>query len=95
MNDLRSYLLSVCVSALICATIPILIGEKSGSGKMIKLLSGIYMAIVILNPVLNLDRLNWKQVELYLHEESDAAVTAGKKMAMDEMINIKAVKLII
>ena len=87
MLNIRSYLLSICGAAIVCSVITTLTGEKSGPGKLIKLLSGVFFSLVILNPVLHTERMDWKRFEYYIHDTCESAVAEGEQFAMEEMIN--------
>ena len=55
MNWLSRYLLSVTVAAIICALLTELVSPEKASGKIIKLLAGIFMSITVVTP--------WKSIQ--------------------------------
>lgn len=51
MESIRQYILSVTAAAVICGIISALLGKKGTTGAIGKLLSGIFLAMVILRPL--------------------------------------------
>ena len=83
MEGLRTYLLSVCSAALLCALIVTLTGEKSAFAKIIKLIAGIFLATVILKPSIEIHLSDWSRLEMELREKSSEAAEAGQRLAME------------
>lgn len=55
MDQIRQYIISITVAAIICAIISGLIGKKGTQGSIIKLLCGLFLSITIISPWLHLD----------------------------------------
>ena len=53
MQGIREYLLSITSAAIICAVAKHIIGEKGRSSKIIYVVTGLFMAITLISPVLN------------------------------------------
>ena len=58
MTDLRQYLLSIIVMAVICGVITGIFKNKSTYGSIIQLLAGLAMLIVLISPVKNIKLSN-------------------------------------
>ena len=79
---MRTYILSVTCAAVLSAILRALAGEGS-MGKLIKLLSGLFLAVTVLSPLVEIeipDPARW--LEDYM-AEGEAAAQAGKVMAKE------------
>lgn len=85
MDGIREYLLSVCCAALLCSLLGILTGGKSSASKIIKLLSGVFLATVILKPAISIQLTDWKHFEVDMLEKSYEAVAEGERMALEAL----------
>lgn len=52
MNAIRDYILSLLCVSIVCALLRCLIDEKSSSGKIIKMLCGIILAVTAISPLI-------------------------------------------
>ena len=55
MEGIREYLVSVTAAALLCGIIRSLAGEMSGSGGLLVLICGIFLALTVIRPLKELD----------------------------------------
>lgn len=88
MNWIRQYLLSVTVVTIICAIVKALIDHKNGSGKIIKLLTGIFVTIVVITP---LGKLEFANIQDYIQNftaEAEAAAATGTQYRQSELRRI-------
>ena len=79
---MTGYILSVTCAAVLAAILRIMAGEGA-MGKLTKLLSGLFLAVTVLSPLVKLeipDPARW--LEDYM-EEGEAAARAGEAMAKD------------
>ena len=53
MESIREYLLRVIAAAMICAIVSALYGKKSAVGNVCKLISGVYLTLVLVYPLAN------------------------------------------
>lgn len=89
MGVVREYLISVTAAALICS-VAVKLVRNGTVGAVIKLLTGILMALVVLMPLLQIRLGN---LELYIDDvRSEAGIVAGNgetmaKKAMEEIIS--------
>ena len=84
---IKDYLISVTAAALICGMINSLAG-KSSISKLMKLLCGIFLASVVIRPVVDIKMGDILDFTDNLAVSSDIAVSAGEKMAAEEMEKI-------
>ncbi len=61
--ELQKYIFSVAAAGIVCGVITTLAGSKSAAGSLIKMLAGIFLAVTVVRPAVNLDLGN---VEDYL-----------------------------
>ena len=85
MNGIRDYLLSVCCAALLCSVVGILTDGKSAASKLIKLLSGVFLATVMLKPVISIRMSDWKHFESDILEKSKNVVAEGERVALEAL----------
>ena len=50
MDGIKSYLIAVCSAAILCAILKQIVGEGKLSGGMIRMLSGLFVAICVIAP---------------------------------------------
>lgn len=74
---LRKYLLSVVGAAIICATVKALVGRKSGSGHLIYVISGLFLAITVITPIIKLELPDFSNYMDTVATQSSSAVDAG------------------
>ena len=55
MPVLREYLLSMTAAAIICAVSQHIIDNKSAAGKIIKTISGLFLALTVISPILEIN----------------------------------------
>ena len=85
MDSVRSYLLSVTTAAIICGIIMGIFGKKGTIGVVVKLLCGMFLAVTVISPVLE---LNLNELDLYLSDlqtVSDSAVQTGVHSARESL----------
>lgn len=88
MEEIRQYILSVAAAAILCAILRQCFPEKSMTASLLKLVSGIFLAFVVISPV--------KQVELgslsvYFGEftlEGEALAAEGENLSSEAMARI-------
>lgn len=85
MEFVRQYMLGILAAAIICAVINSWFGTKGTHGAIIKLLSGIFMTITLISPVLKLDLSDFSGYIDEIAYEADSAVEYGKQAAGESM----------
>ena len=88
MDSIRQYLLSLVVSAIICAIAKSVTSEKSFTGGITRLIAGIIMTLTVLSPVMTINIADLPILTTDLTDEAAAAAAAGKEMASSEMNSI-------
>ena len=54
MGSVRQYILSIVVAAFVCCIVKSIVGNKSGHGKIVSIICGVFLTVVVLSPVLDL-----------------------------------------
>lgn len=88
MESLRQYVLSVTAAAMICGIISALLGKKGTTGAIGKLLSGIFLAMVILRPLVNISISDLTDFSDIYSFEAKSIVRSGEVLAADAMADI-------
>lgn len=73
MEDLRTYILSVTAASILCAVLTALAGKRGSTASLMKLMSAVVMAAVIISPVANFTSVNLNR---YLDDLNDLAAEA-------------------
>lgn len=78
MEAVKTYLLSVTAAAVICGIVKALLGDKGTLGAVGKLLTGIFLAMTVIRPLVSLELEDlsdfWEDISL----DASAAVTEGE-----------------
>ena len=88
MQGIREYLLSITSAAIICAVAKHIIGEKGRSSKIIYVVTGLFMAITLISPILN---FRMENIERYFEDfylDANDVTAAGSQMANDALEDI-------
>lgn len=88
MDGVAEYLLSITTAVIVCAIAKHLIGQKNPSGKLVKVICGVFIAVTIISPIVDfrIDKYT-DNVEQYL-SDGTACVDMGTEMAKTEMADI-------
>ena len=78
-------MLSVIASALFCAVVIGLVGEKSAHAGIVKMLAGIFMAIVVILPLKRFDFSDISSAMTSFQENGEAYSFAGTQYAKEEL----------
>lgn len=82
MQSMRQYLLTLCAASAVCAVINTLFVSKKSIQRIIKLLTGMFMALCAFSPLLNVDQWDFGDFADKF-SVSASAVEAGESMAAD------------
>lgn len=85
MDDIRKYLLSIIAAGIICALASQITNSKGSHSAVIKLLTGLFLAITVISP---LATVKFSDITAYINEfesEANDAVAAGTDWAEAEM----------
>lgn len=88
MDEIRQYVISIILAAIICGLITHIMGNKGINGELIKLVCGVFMAIVFISPLVKLDFSDWDNYWNMIVNEKDMAVMEGHNNTLDEMAAI-------
>lgn len=88
MDTVREYLLRIISAALITAVLCTIAGNKSTTGRLLRLIGGIFLSITMIQPLIKFD---WSVLTAFVEDYTlDAEVSAfqGEAMAQDEYRSI-------
>lgn len=81
MDSIRQYLLSIIAAAIICGVAVSLMHKKCTQASILKLLTGIFMAITIIAPLTKFDFTNLQDFTIGFSTDAQNAVAIGKEFA--------------
>ena len=85
---MKGYILSVIAAAIICAVVRALLTEQSATGKVVRLLSGVLMAVTVISP---LAHISFDRVGDYFDSisyQSDTYVAEGEAAAQESLAGV-------
>jgi len=85
MNGIASYILMVVASAAICGGVRTLFRNKDGIYTLIQSICGIYMAFVLISPLMEIDFSDYTDYFYDFMEEAQVAAGEGEAMAQKEL----------
>lgn len=88
MDGIRQYILTVTAAALLCAILQQVMPSSGLNGSLIKLVSGIFLAFVVISPVKDVD---FGDIRVYLQDyamEGENLSAVGEDLSADAMARI-------
>ncbi len=85
MDGIRKYLFSVICAAVICSIVNTLSGKKTATGAIIRLISGLFMALTLIAPLVEIRLADYGDYFKNFSVDADTAVTFGESAASDEL----------
>lgn len=79
MSGLRGYLFSIVTAAVICGLIGAL-AKDSGTGPLMRLLCGIFLAVTVLRPLAQLDLERWMDTALPYRQQAQHYTAQGEEI---------------
>lgn len=86
--NIKSYILSIVASAIICAVARSLLTDKTSGGKIVKLIGNLLMTVTILAPLVN---ISFRNITNYLDDitlQANQYAENGADMAQDSVAGI-------
>lgn len=91
MDEIKAYLISVTAASLVCGVINTLVGKKGSIAAVIKLLSGLFLALTVVRPVVNFSIHDLRDYIATINTDAQAVVSQGEIIASEELAaSIKA-----
>lgn len=84
MEEIRSYILSVTAAAILCAMVTALAGKGGPLSALLKLMTGVVMAAVVISPVVKVSTVNLNRYLDSLNLDAIAAVDAGTNSTREQ-----------
>lgn len=88
MEGLRQYLLTIASAAIICAMVTAFFGKKSSYSSVIKLLTGIFMAIAVISPWIKLQFSDITDYVRGISMDGEQISVQGQNIASEEYRSI-------
>lgn len=85
MTAVKGYILSVTAAAMVCAIVSRLAG-KNGTGTIIKVLSGLFLTLTVLKPLVQLEINRVSFIAETFHEQAEEAAAYGE-LASKKMLD--------
>ena len=82
---MEGYILSVVASAVICSGLRALFGSKGSTAALLQTICGIYMALVLVVPLKDIDFSVYTDYFSGIMEEAEAAAEEGENSALQEL----------
>jgi len=88
MESIGKYIISIVCAAAVCASITSLVSKNKATSGIIRMISGIFLTIVVIAPVL---KIKFDDIELYIsavNAEADAVASEGADAANTQAASI-------
>lgn len=83
MEQIRQYILAVTAAAILCGMVTSLMGEKGTPAALAKLIAGIFMAMVVVSPLTNVEFDDWTAWTSQISFDAEAAAAEGEAAAAE------------
>ena len=88
MEVIRQYIVSVAAAAILCGILCCLLGNKGGSGTLIKLIAGIFLALIVIKPLAQIELGDFPAFAAEFGNEAEAAAASGKEITQKAISDI-------
>lgn len=88
MVSIRNYVLRVVAAAIVCGISGSIVKEKTATGKMLNLISGILMAVTILSPLASISFQNISNFYADISADADSYISEGTIASKQEIAGI-------
>lgn len=85
MENIRQYIIQIVSAALLCTVVTQAVGEKSPCAMVVKMITGIFMFLCLVNPLANLRLQDLMKYFDSLSLQTDQSVSDGQLAAFEEM----------
>lgn len=88
MESLREYIFSVTAAAVICAVLTHISAGAGKSSGIIKLLSGLFLALTVIRPITDIQIDELTDYTLRIEEDAQQAINTGEDFAQESLATI-------
>ena len=81
---IKEYLFSICVAAIISSVIKHLIGKNTANSKIIKMISGVFMAMAVLAPMVDFRLTDYKKYYNNFQLDAQSFTEIGESIGKEE-----------
>ena len=85
VDNIRQYIIQVTVAALLCSIVTQVVGEKSPSASVVRLITGTFMFLCLVSPLANFRLRDLTTYFDGLSVQTDQSVSQGQLAAFEEM----------
>lgn len=85
MDSIRQYLLTITAAAIFCGVIIAIIGKKGANAAILKLLTGLFMAVTVVSPWTKFDFSNLQNFTDSISADAQSVVGQGEELAQNQM----------
>ncbi len=85
MENIRQYIMQIVSAALLCSVVTQVVGEKSPSATVVKMITGTFMFLCLVNPLANLRLQDLTKYFDSLSLQTNQSVNEGQLAAFEEM----------
>ncbi len=85
MHSVKQYIFSILAAAIICAIVNDFMGQKGANGKLIKMITGLFMSVTMLSPLVQLEIGDPDSYFGWITADAEAAVVSGQNMARESL----------
>lgn len=88
MDAIRQYIVSVAAAAILCGILRELLPGKSAAASLLKLVSGIFLAFVVISPVRNMEMTNLRLYMDTFSHQGEVIAASGENISRETMAEI-------
>ena len=88
MGSIKEYLISVISAAAICSVVIQIIGSKGAIGSVTKMIAGLFMVTVILQPVIQVKLSEFAFSADHIYQDAERIANEGSKIAEAQIAEI-------
>lgn len=88
MEDIKQYLLTVTAASILCGILVTLLGKKSASGSIVKVLCGLFLSVSVVAPWAKIQLLDLATYTDNLQLEASQYAANGENTASEELAAI-------
>ena len=85
MENIPQYIMQIVSAALLCSVVTQVVGEKNPSATVVKMITGTFMFLCLVNPLANLRLQDLTKYFDSLSLQTDQSVNEGQLAAFEEM----------
>ncbi len=85
MEWIKEYILCVTSAAILCSIVKLLVGSKGTISAIVKLLTGLFLAVTVVSPWTDLNISDWENAMDDFAADADHVIQSGQSQSMDSI----------